>query len=88
MTKETKPRAISARLEQSIRDLPRCSTCNQLLVATCDRSKPSELVEFKGIEWTKKKPQFMWMFPTADEQSKLCLYCKDRLHPVKVGKES
>ena len=68
--------------------LPRCSICNQLLLATCDRSKPSELTEFKGIEWTKTKPQFMMLYPIAEEQSKLCPYCEERLQPMKIGKES
>ena len=30
----------------------------------------------------------MWMSPITDEQSDLCPYCEDRLHPIKVGKES
>ncbi|MDO9592990.1 MAG: hypothetical protein Q7I98_07360 [Erysipelotrichaceae bacterium] len=49
-----------------------CKNCGILLIATCDRTKPSELVEWKGQEWTKKKPQFMWMFPTAKKQDDLC----------------
>lgn len=69
-------------------ELPRCSLCDQLLLATCDRSKPSELTEFKGIEWIKTKPQFMRMFPVVDKQSKVCFYCEERLHPIKIGKES
>lgn len=69
-------------------ELPRCSICDQLLLATCDRSKPSELTEFMGREWTKTKPQFMMLYPTAKEQSRLCPYCEDRLHPIKIGKES
>lgn len=88
MTKEVKPRIISVHLAQLIRDLPRCSICDQLLLATCDRSKPSELVETKGIEWTKTKPQFMMLYPTAEKQSLLCPYCEDRLYPIKIGKES
>lgn len=68
--------------------MPNCSNCDQLLLATCNRSKPSELTEFKGTEWTKKKPQFMMLYPTAEEQSKLCSYCEERLHPIKIGKES
>ena len=66
----------------------RCSVCGQLLIASCDRDKPSQLVEFKGRLWTKTKPQFMMMFPTAEKQNKICLYCEDKLHPVKAGKES
>ena len=69
-------------------ELPRCSKCGQLLIATYDRSKPSKLVRFKGKDWTKTKPQFMWMFPTDVEQSKFCPYCEERLHSTKIGKES
>ena len=69
-------------------ELPHCRICNQLLIATCDRSKPSESVEFKGREWTERKPQFMMLYPTAKEQSKLCPYCEDKLYPIKIGKES
>ena len=68
--------------------LPHCSNCNQLLTTTCDRDKPSELTEYKGIEWTEKHPQFMMLYPTAEEQSKLCPYCEDKLYPHKIGKES
>jgi hypothetical protein len=66
---------ISNRVKEFKQNLPRCSKCNQLLTVTCDRSKPSEFVEWLGTEWTKKKPQRMWMFPTAENQSKLCSYC-------------
>ena len=66
----------------------RCNNCNQLLIATCDRSKPSKLTKFKGIEWTEKHPQFMMLYPTAEEQSKLCPYCEDKLYPPEIGKES
>ena len=71
-------------------ELPRCRKCFQLLLVTCDRSKPSQFTQFKGKEETKTKPQFMWMFPTTedDEQSDLCGYCESELHPAKVGKES
>lgn len=68
--------------------LPRCWKCDHLLLATCDRNEPSKLTEFMGIEWTKTKPQFMMLYPTAKEQSKFCPYCEDKLHPMKVGKES
>lgn len=73
-----------------IYELPHCSICGQLLIPTCDRNKPPELVEWMGIEWTKANPEKMWMFPTASshEQSKYCPYCESKLHPVKVGKES
>lgn len=76
------------KLDLLIRNLPRCKECGQALIATCDRSKPSELVEFKGIKWTKGKPQFMMFYPTAEEQSKLCPYCENKLYPAKIGKES
>ena len=81
-------REISAYLARLIRDLPRCSFCESTLIATCDKSKPSQLTEFKGGEWTKTKPQFMRLFPTTKEQSKICPYCEDKLHPTKAGKES
>ena len=68
--------------------LPKCWKCGQLLLATCDRSKPSKLTEFMGAGWTKTKPQFMWCYPTAKEQSKLCPYCENKLYPVKMRKES
>ena len=88
MPKKTEPRKISTNLERLIMNLPRCSICNQVLIATCDRTKPSQLVEFKGRDGTEAKPQFMWLYPTAKEQSKLCPYCEDRLYPMKIGKES
>ena len=69
-----KPRPKSLYLEQLIRDLPRCRICNQLLLATCDRTQPSEPVEFLGTSWLKTKPQIMRMYPTAEEQSDLCWY--------------
>jgi hypothetical protein len=76
-------------LEYLIRcELPRCRICNHPLIATCDRSKPSQLVHYKGREETKTKPQYMWVFPTAEEQSSLCPYCESKLHSIKVGKES
>ena len=71
-----------------MRKLSHCSKCNQLLTITCDRSKPSELTEYKGLEWTEKHPQFMMLYPIRKKQSKLCPYCEDRLNPIKIGKES
>ena len=59
--------------------LPHCSKCKQILISTCDRSKPSKLTEFKGGKWTETKPQFMMLYPTAEKQSKLCPFCEDRL---------
>lgn len=83
-TKKSRPRAEYLILYK----LPRCSICNQLLLTTCDRSKPSEPVEWMGSLWTKKKPQVINFYPKVEEQSKLCPYCEDRLHPIKIGKES
>lgn len=71
-----KPRPRTPYLEHLLRDLPRCRICNQPLIATCDETKPSKLTEFMGTSWLKTKPQFMWMFPTAKEQSDLCWYCQ------------
>lgn len=51
-----------------------CRLCNTILIATCDRSKKSELVEYKGQLWTKTNPQFMYMYPTAEKQDDLCFY--------------
>lgn len=69
-------------------ELPRCRVCYQLLLITCDRSMQSKLVEFRGKQWLKTKPQKMMMFPTAEEQSNICPHCESQLHPLKVGKES
>jgi len=73
-----------------IHKLPRCKNCGQLLILTCDRSKPSELVEWLGTEWTKANPEEMWLFPTASnyKQNEYCPYCEDKLRPIRVGKES
>lgn len=68
--------------------LPKCWKCGQLLLATCNRSKPSKLTEFMGTGWTEKKPQFTMLYPTAEEQSSLCPYCENKLYPAKIGKES
>ena len=70
-----------------------CQSCfDSPVIATCDRSKPSELVEFKGQMWTKKNPQKMMLFPTAKTQSKLCYWHQyqqeARKGKWKVGKES
>ncbi|MCK4307860.1 hypothetical protein KAW50_06525 [candidate division WOR-3 bacterium] len=87
MPKKSKPKYKYAKY--LIRcELPRCSMCSQLLIADCDRSKPSKLTRFKGRMETKTKPQFIWMFPTADEQNDLCGYCESELNPVKIGKDS
>jgi hypothetical protein len=70
-------------IQKILRKLPRCKKCNQLIFSTCDRGKPPELVKYKGIMAAK-----MWMYPTAEEQSKICSYCESKMHPPKVGKES
>ena len=51
-----------------------CRICGDVLLATCDRTQKSKLKEYMGQDWTKTKPQFMWMYPTAKEQSDLCFY--------------
>lgn len=51
-----------------------CKICNALLISTCDRTKKSRLVKWKGQEATKTNPQFMHMYPIAKEQSNLCFY--------------
>ncbi|MCK4330912.1 hypothetical protein KAX02_13865 [candidate division WOR-3 bacterium] len=63
-------------------------TCDAPLIATCNRSKSSELIEFKGREWTKKKPQKMAMYPTAEEQSDLCFWHQRKDIRDKVGRET
>jgi len=73
-------------LEAALQALPRCARCNQMLTSHADRSKPSELVEYMGIHWTPKHPQYMWMYPSA-ELELLCPYCQSRLNPPKAGKE-
>jgi DNA-binding Lrp family transcriptional regulator len=55
-------------------EIPSCRICGAPLIATCDRNKPSELVEYMGMGWTKTKPQLMWVYPTAEKQSDLCFY--------------
>ena len=51
-----------------------CRICGDVLLATCDRTQKSELKEYMGQEWLKTKPQLMWMYSTAKEQSDLCFY--------------
>ena len=66
----------------------RGQTCRVPLITTCDRSKPSEPMEFRGIEWNKKHPQKMMMYPTADEQEDLCFWHQRKSIRDKIGKES
>jgi len=54
-----------------------CRICFAPIIATCDRSKPSEEVEWLGTSWLKTKPQFIAMFPEAEKQSDLCFYHKN-----------
>lgn len=70
-----------------IERLPRCTTCNQLVLSTVDKSKGSEMVEWKGESWTEENPTFMPLFP-CEEFPEICNYCRDKLDPPKVGKES
>jgi hypothetical protein len=70
--KEIKERFISP----FFNTLRSCRICGTHLIATCDRSKKSELVQYAGSEATKTKPQFMWMYPTAKKQSDLCQHCQ------------
>lgn len=63
-------------------------TCGAPLIATCDRSKSSELTEFRGIEWTKKKPQKMMIFPTAEKQENLCFWHQRKHIEDKLGRET
>ena len=53
-----------------------CRICGDTLIATCDRTRKSVLTKFMGQEWTKTKPQLMWMYPTAEKQDDLCFYHK------------
>ena len=62
--------------------------CGTPLIATCDRSQPSELTEFKGRDWTEKHPQTMMMYPEAEEQDNLCFYHKQKQIEDKIGKET
>ena len=57
-----------------IENIRRCVICNQPIIVTCDKTKKSELVRFDGSTGSETKPQFMWMYPTAKEQSNLCFY--------------
>ena len=63
--------------EKVLARLPRCTICGQLIVLTCDRTKPSKLVEWMGMGWLKTKPQMMNMYPTAEKQEMRCLLHKE-----------
>jgi hypothetical protein len=62
--------------------------CGEPLIATCDRSKLSSLIEFRGQEWTKKKLQRMNMYPEAEEQEDLCFWHQRKYIEDKIGRES
>lgn len=62
-------------IHRILRDVvPSCRICGGPLIVTCDRSKKSVLTEVMGMGWMKTAPEYMWMYPTAEEQSDLCFY--------------
>lgn len=58
--------------------------CGAEILTVCDRSEPSELVDWKGEIYKQK-----WMFPNAakEKQPQLCYY-HQRIGEDIVGKES
>lgn len=62
--------------------------CEAPLIATCDRSKPPQPVEFRGQEWTKKRPQMISMYPEAKEQNNLCFFHQQKEAKDNIGGES
>lgn len=64
----------------------RCRICNQPIIATCDRTKESELVLFKTGRAADPITTHM-MYPTAEEQDDLCYRCRHR-KDSKVGRQS
>lgn len=42
----------------------RCRKCFAPIITTCDRSKPSEAVEWLGRQWTVENHQTMMMYPS------------------------
>lgn len=83
MTETTTKKSIS----ETLRNLPRCNICQQLVLSTTDRSKPSQLVEWMGQSWTETKPTFIPFYPSG-EFPKRCDYCERRLNPPRIGKGS
>jgi len=78
---------MSKKCRKIIENLPRCRRCHQLVHSKVDKSKGSQMTEWKGETWTEKNPTFMPMFPSG-EFPDVCSYCKGKLHPPKVGKET
>ena len=62
--------------------------CETPLIAICDRSKPSQPVEFRGQKWTKKHPQIISMYPEAEEQNNLCFFHQQKEVKDNIGGES
>ena len=50
-----------------------CRICGAHLIATCDRSKKSELIQWDGTSSTKTHPQYIWLFPTAKKTIRFML---------------
>jgi len=63
----------------------RGSRCETPLIATCSRSQPSQLVEWRGTEWTKKHPQMRNLYPEDEEQSDLCFYHQQKETKKRTG---
>lgn len=72
--------------------IPRCRICFQPIISACDRLKPAERVEWLGQMWTEAHPQIIMMFPTAEDQPKLCYYHQKQAEIISgrraVGKDS
>lgn len=66
----------------------RGQVCGVPLIATCDRLQLSEFNKFKGRDWTKKNPQRMMLYPTAEKQDNLCFWHQRKHIEDKIGKES
>ena len=64
----------------------RCRICDQELIATCDTTKPAELVEFETGRAGEPLIEHMF-YPTAKTQSDLCFRCS-RAGRLKPGKDS
>lgn len=78
---------ISKKVYRIIENLPRCTSCRQLVLPIVDKSKGSRSVEWKGSSWTESSPTFMPFYPYG-EFPELCSYCNYVLNPPIVGKES
>ena len=62
-----------------------CKICGQRVLGKIDRSRPSERVEWKGVNWTEAKPTFMPMFPSLPPGD-LCFYHEKKKE--ETGRES